>query len=328
MLRTPLLLLLIIPLAALVVFSFFNWGPVRVSPISRMKVAGTTWRTRVWWLPELCTLLFFITAVILLAGPQRQIAPDTEHSEGLSIVLAFDRSSSMSAIIPYGTTHIRRIDGVKEVTRDFFTQRKNDQFALVSFARYPETNTPLTGNKTILLDFLNLIQVPQTEDEDGTAIGDALVLASAHLGTGNEKKKGIVILLTDGQNNRGEKTPVEGADIAFANGITVYTIGLGGEGYIMQDTPNGPQPMGMPVAIDEDTLNAIARKTGGRYYHANGITDLASFYQDIAKRETTKLEQQRTQKMELNLEKGLVFLFCLLCMIVFTRYYLLQRRDA
>ncbi len=329
-LRQPLWLLLILPALAFFIFSLKRRNAVSLSPIHLLKNAGRSWRIVFWWLPEFFTLAFCVTAALLIAGPERQIAPDTEETNGLAIVLAFDRSSSMSAVIPYGNDHITRIEGVKAVTRDFCIQRKNDQFALVSFARYPETNTPLTSNKTILLDFLNLLKVPETQEEDGTAIGDALVLATAHLLPGADagKKKGIIILLTDGQNNSGEKTPAEGADIAQAAGATIYTIGLGGDGYIMKDGPNGPQAVGMPVSIDEETLSAIARKTGGRYYRSNGLSDLASFYQDIAKRETTKLEQTRAVKMELNLEPGLRLLLALLFLNVLTRSVILRRRDS
>jgi Ca-activated chloride channel family protein len=144
----------------------------------------------------------------------------------------------------------------------------------------------------------------------------------------DEKKKGIIILLTDGQNNRGEKTPSEGAAIASANGVPCYTIGIGGEGYIMQDTPAGPQAVGLPVDIDERTLSDIARKTGGQYYRVDKLEDLSALYQAIAKRETSKLDQTRTQKVELALEKGLVLLVCVLFLAVPTRYTLLRRRDS
>jgi len=340
MLRQPFWLLLLVPAAALIALSLARRAYSRVSPVHNLKTAARTWRVCLWWLPEILTGAFLITAVILVAGPERQLPPDSESGEGLAIVLAFDRSSSMSAVIPYDNSRIRRIDGVKLITRDFLSKRKNDQFALISFARYPETNTPLTGNKSILLDFLNLIDVPATEDEDGTAIGDALVLAAAHMGTSiggetpkrtdadQKKRKGVIILLTDGQNNRGEKTPAEGAGIAAAAGATVYTIGLGGEGYLMQDTPSGKREVGVPVAIDEVTLDAIARKTGGRYYRANSLADLSVFYQDIAKRETVKLDQARTQKTELDLEGGLRLLLGLLFATVTARYLLLRRRDS
>jgi Mg-chelatase subunit ChlD len=328
MLRHPQLLLLVVPALAAFVWSLSRRSRIPVSPVNRMKAAGRTWRVRFWWLPELLSFTLLAVTAVLLAGPERVLDPDAGTAEGLAIVIAFDRSSSMGAIIPYGADKMRRIDGVKQVTRDFLTQRKNDQFALVSFARYPETNTPLTGNKSILLDFLDLIEVPETEDEDGTAIGDALVLSAAHLGQKTGGKNGIVILLTDGQNNRGEKTPEEGAAIASESGATVYTIGLGGDGYVMQDTPFGPQPVGVPVTIDEQTLSAIARKTGGKYYRADGLGDLAGFYQDIAKRETSKLEQLNGQKTELNLGGGLLSLLVLLVLLVAVRYYILRRRDS
>jgi len=340
MLRQPLWLLLLLPAVALFAFSLLRRTPVRLSPMSRMKNAGRTWRIRLWWLPETLTLAIFTVLVFLIAGPQRPLDPGKDTAQGLSIVIAFDRSSSMSAIIPYGGDKIRRIDGVKQVTRDFLARRENDQFALVSFARYPETNMPLTANKSILIDFLGLIDVPTNQDEDGTAIGDALILAAAHLApaetsgvstpdpTGTKKSPGVIILLTDGQNNRGEKTPSDAADIAARAGATVYTIGLGGDGYVMQDTAFGPQPVGVPVTIDEDTLQAIAGKTGGKYYRANGVGDLAGFYEDIARRETAKYERLAEQKTELNLGAGLWALLALLFASVLTRYFLLRRRDS
>lgn len=338
--RHPFFLLLIVPAALAFVLSLAPSASARVSPLARMKAHARTWRVRLWWVPEALTLAFLAVAAFLLAGPERMLEPDRETGEGLKIAIAFDRSSSMGAIIPYGGESIRRIDGVKLVTRDFLAKRKNDQFSLVSFARYPETNTPLTGNKEILLDFLALIDVPESQDEDGTAIGDALVLAAAHLGSGggaNAKKEGeadasasggIVILLTDGQNNQGLKSPAEGAEIASGAGATVYTIGLGGDGYVMQDTAYGPQPVGIPVSIDEGTLSAIAKKTGGKYYRANAVGDLAGFYDDIARRETVKLEQARAIKTELNLEGGLVALLVILFALALARYRALKRRDA
>ncbi len=319
---------MLIPALAWFVFSLFRRKGAKVSSIRRMKASGRTWRVVLWWLPEFFTFIFFAVTVVLLAGPQRMVDPGAENLEGLSITLALDRSGSMGAIIPYGGKNITRLDGVKQVTRDFFLQRPDDQFALVSFARYPETNTPLTGSKSVLLDFLDLLQVPENQDEDGTAIGDALVLAAAHQNPEGEKKSGIIILLTDGQNNRGDRTPEQGADIAKAVGATVYTIGLGGEGILMQDTPFGQQAVGMPVAIDEATLTSIAAKTGGKYFRAEGIGDLAGFYREIAERETVKLERTKAPKTELALELGLWALFTLTFIVVLCRYSLLRRRDA
>lgn len=340
-LRQPLWLLLLVPAIAVFVHSLRGRPLVPLSPLRRAKEAYSSWRTRLWWLPEFLSFAFFAVSVFLIAGPQKPLDPDEETTDGLAIVLALDRSSSMSAIIPYGSDRIRRIDGVKIVTRDFFANRPRDQFAIVSFARYPETNTPLTANKSVLADFLSLIDVPNRPEDDGTAIGDALVLSVARLPDANgesadgsvgdgetaAKKKGVVILLTDGQSNAGAKSPAEGAEIAARSGATVYTIALGGEGYVVQNTAFGPQAVGVPIQVDEETLSSIARKTGGKYYRADSLSDLSGFYADIAKRETTKLSGIGERKSELELGVGIAILLAILFASTVVRHYALRRRE-
>ncbi len=325
-LRQPLWLLLILPALAWFVLALFRQPLARVSPLGRLRQAATTWRIRLWWLPELFLWAFFCLGAILLAGPQRPLDGGADRAQGLAMALTLDRSGSMSAIISFQDKPSSRLDAIKAVTTDFLVHRPNDQFALVSFARYPETNTPLTANHQILADFLDLIAVPSNQDEDGTAIGDALVLATARLTQGS--KKGVIILLTDGQNNQGLKSPEEGSKIASAAGIPVYCIGLGGDGYIIQDTPNGQVRQDVPEAIDEATLSAIARQTGGHYYHADAPGDLAGFYQDIARRETEKLDAARPQASELNLDSGLWALLVLLVLSLISRHLVLRRMEA
>lgn len=115
--------------------------------------------------------------------------------------------------------------------------------------------------------------------------------------------------------------------MAAKAGIPVYCIALGGDGYIVQDTPAGRMAQQVPEAIDETTLRSIASATGGHYYHATGPNDLQGFYADIAKRETTKLEQARPRRTELNLEAGLVGLLLLLAASLASRHLLLRRMD-
>jgi len=319
----PALFLLLIP-ALLAVFARFRarTASFRSGDAPLLASASRSWRVRFRVLPEVLETLALILSIYLLACPQRFPDPAQESAEGLAIALVIDRSSSMQAIIPYGGSEMRRIDGVKAVTRDFLSKRTNDQFSLITFARYPETNTPLTPNRSVLADFLQLVELPETEAEDGTAIGDALVLASAHL-----DEKGIVILLTDGQNNRGETEPAEAAKIAAAAGVTVYTIGLGGDGYVMQDSLFGMQPVGVPVSLDEKLMTAIAEQTGGRYYRADNLDELARFYTDIAERETVKLRNERERRSEPDLEAGLALLLALLVLIPVARHLLLKRMD-
>ena len=217
----------------------------------------------------------------------------------------------------------------------------------------PETHTPLTTSTDIIVDFLSLIDVPTRDDEDGTAIGDALVLALAHLGAGSPaaslegpaaleaaaletaandpaaaRPAGVAILLTDGQNNQGSKTPDEAAALASKLGIPVYTIALGGEGFVMADTAFGQRAMRAPVDVDEDSLRAIADASGGRFYRANRIEELSSFYTDIATRETSRIERSLATQRELVLAPALAFLLALSAGIVILRSLILRRPDA
>jgi len=322
-LRYPLFLLLIVPLLFWLPFLLRKWSGFGMSPISRFKSNGTSLRTFFWWLPEALAFAFALLCVILIAGPQRDLDIKTDDSQGLSIAIALDRSSSMSAQIPYGGSYITRLEGVKLLTSDFLKKRDKDAFALLSFARYPETHTPLTTNHEVLQDFLKLIDIPRSQDEDGTAIGDALTLAVARLKDLKEGQKGIVILLTDGKNNQGTKTPDEAAKIASDAGVTVYTVALGGQGVIVQDG----QMMGVPVDIDEDGLASIAKITGGKYFRADSLADLGSFYESIAQRETGKINREKPRETELRLQAGLVALFALLLLSIAARHPLLRRGD-
>ena len=322
-LRYPYLLFLAIPLVAWFVLILRKPGGFRASPLKRFSDNGKSVRTALWWLPESLALGFALLCLVLVAGPQRDIDPGKDSGRGLAIAIALDRSGSMAAQIPYQGGLITRLEGVKALTADFLKRRERDAFALISFARYPETHTPLTTNREVLLDFLKLIDVPKSQEDDGTAIGDALTLAAARLKDLPEGQRGIVILLTDGRNNQGQKSPDEGAAIAAKAGVTVYPIALGGRGVIVQDG----QTMGLPVDIDEDGLRSIAKATGGRYYRADSLSDLGSFYDDIAQRETGRIDRDRPRETELRLGPGLLALLILLASSVLVRHLFLRRGD-
>jgi Ca-activated chloride channel homolog len=322
-LRYPALLLLALPLAAWFVLILKKNGGIGASPIERLRAKGRSLRSLLWWLPEALAFASALACVFLLAGPQRRLDTGSEEGRGVPIAIAIDRSSSMSALVPFEGAQISRLEGVKKVTADFLKRRPRDAFALLSFARYPETHAPLTTSRDVLLGFLSLIDIPRNRDEDGTAIGDALVLAVARLSKPGEDRKGVVILLTDGRNNCGEKSPDEAAAIAAKAGVTVYPIALGGQGVYVQDG----QAMDAPVDIDERTLASIARASSGRYFRADGISDLGAFYDEIATRETAKIERAKPQETELRLASGLALLLALALASALARHAFLKRGD-
>jgi Ca-activated chloride channel homolog len=322
-LRYPLLLLLALPLAAWFALLLRKAGGVPASPLGRFRAAGRSFRSALWWLPEALAFVSALLCVLLLSGPQRSLDPGTEEARGIPIAILIDRSSSMSAIVPFEGGQSSRLEGVKRATADFLSRRPKDAFALISFAGYPETHAPLTTSREVLSGFLSLIDVARSQEEDGTAIGDALVLALARLSKLEEGEKGVVILLTDGQNNRGEKSPREAAELAAKAGVTVYPIALGGQGFFVQDG----QAVGLPADLDEETLAMIARTSGGKYFRADGLSGLSGFYDEIAQRETAKIERARPAETELRLGAGLAVLIAAVTLSAFARHTLLKRGD-
>jgi Ca-activated chloride channel family protein len=205
-------------------------------------------------------------------------------TEGIDIVLAMDVSTSMLArdLTP------DRINASKDIAIEFISQRPSDMMGIVVFAGESFTQCPLTTDRATLI---NLMKEVQTDIiEDGTAIGNGLATAIARMKDSDAKSR-VVILLTDGVNNRGEISPQMAAEIAKTYGVRVYTIGVGKEGMAPYPvmTPWGVEVRNMKVEIDEKLLSEIAESTGGRYFRATDNTKLAEIYSEI-----NKMEKART----------------------------------
>jgi Ca-activated chloride channel family protein len=168
-------------------------------------------------------------------------------------------------------------------------KREHDRIAVVPFAAQSFTQVPLTTDHAVLLGMLDRIQMRMVED--GTAIGMALATSTNRLRESNAKSR-VIILLTDGQNNRGEIDPATAAQAAQALGTRIYTIGVGTHGTAPYpvETVFGVRYQNVPVSIDEDMLNEIAELTGGRYYRATDNASLANIYEQIDQLERTKIE--------------------------------------
>jgi len=209
-------------------------------------------------------------------------------AEGVDIVMVLDTSTSMRA----QDFNPNRFEAAKEVGAEFVRGRRSDRVGLVVFAAKAFTQAPLTLDYDFLLDMLDEVEVGVVED--GTAIGTALAMAVNRLRETQAASK-VVILLTDGQNNRGEIDPVTAADVAKALGVRVYAIGVGtyGEAPFVIDHPfAGRQRRMMPVEIDEDMLRSVAEKTGGKYYRATNKDALRDIYEEIGELEKTKIEER------------------------------------
>ena len=242
---------------------------------------------------RLLVLALLITA---FARPQSGIKGEEVLTQGIDIVLAVDISSSMLAedIKP------NRAEAAKAVAADFIKGRSNDRIGMVVFAAKGYTQCPLTIDYGIILGFLEQVEVGMIED--GTAIGMGLATAVNRLRNSEAKSK-VIILLTDGRNNRGEIDPVTAAQAAQAFEVRIYTIGAGTRGtamYPVNDPFFGKRYVPMQVDIDEETLTRIADMTGGQYFRATDRESLEGIYAEIDEMEKTKIEvQEYTRYSEL-----------------------------
>ena len=222
--------------------------------------------------------------IVAIARPRTSEQLEKVDTEGIDIVLAMDVSTSMLArdLTP------DRISASKDIAIEFISQRPSDRMGIVVFAGESFTQCPLTTDRATLINLMKEVQTDLIED--GTAIGNGLATAIARMKDSDAKSR-VVILLTDGVNNRGEISPQMAAEIAKTYGVRVYTIGVGKEGMAPYPvmTPWGVEVQNVKVEIDEKLLSEIAESTGGRYFRATDNTKLAEIYDEI-----NKMEKART----------------------------------
>lgn len=231
--------------------------------------------------------------IIALARPQSVDSWSETTTEGIDISLCIDISGSMRAM----DFNPNRLEAAKDVASEFINGRPEDRFAVVAFSGESFTVCPLTSDRAVAVKQLNDLKFGMIED--GTAIGMGLATSVNRLKDSEAISK-VVILLTDGVNNRGTIGPITAADIAAEYGIRVYTVGVGSEGMAPypQQTPFGTRTVQMPVEIDEAVLQDISEKTGGKYFRATDNQKLALIYEEIDQLEKTILDTQDYSKRE------------------------------
>jgi len=243
---------------------------------------------RVRHIPPVLRVCGLLLLVIAMARPQTGHREEEMLTEGIDIILAVDNSGSMK------TEDFRpknRLEVAKEVVTQFVRGRKNDLIGLVVFAANAYTRCPLTLDYGVLEDLLARVDIA-SRDEDGTAIGMGLATAVARLKDAKGKSR-VVVLLTDGRNNRGQIDPLSGARLAQAMGVKVHTIGVGTEGeapYPIDDPILGRRYINVEADIDEDTLQKIADATGGRYFRATDARGLRDIFRTIDQLERTEIK--------------------------------------
>jgi Ca-activated chloride channel family protein len=244
-------------------------------------------------LSYLSFFLFLVMLVFALAKPMNNdlIDDEEEFSEGIDIVISLDVSGSMLAT----DFKPNRLEAAKEVAKDFVDGRKNDRIGLVVYEGEAYTASPATRNHDFLKEAID--NVVSGKLEPGTAIGLGLGTAVARLRADTLKSK-VIILLSDGESNKGDISPLDAAKLAKTKNIRVYTIGVGQEGYAPTpvNTPFGPIMQQARVNIDEDLLTEMAEMTGGAYFRAKDKESLREIYKTIDKMEKTKMIETNYQK--------------------------------
>jgi len=315
------LLLLLLPV--LIYWYFFRkqskFATFSIPNISTNLLHKKTFKTTLHKYLPVLNLLAFILVVIVLARPQTNLSDNEINTEGIDIVMALDISGSMLA----KDFQPDRLEAAKNISMKFIEERKNDRIGLVVFAGESFTQCPITIDHQILLNLFK--DIKSGIIEDGTAIGMGLATAVSRLKNSQSKTK-IIILLTDGVNNMGYIDPESAIGIAKANGIRIYTIGIGKRGtapYPVKDQNGKIFYQNFPVEIDEPLLKKAAQETGGVYYRATGNNDLKAVYANIDKLEKSKIKiANYSMKAERYHWFLLAAIICLLCHFILRNTYL------
>lgn len=267
-------------------------------------------------------LSFLIMAVAKPFYPYSE-GQEEDYGEGIDIVISLDISGSMMAtdFLP------NRLEAAKEVAKEFVDARPKDRIGLVVYEGEAYTACPATRDHEFLKKAIGNIQSGWLEP--GTAIGTGLGTAVARL-RDDEIKSKVVILLSDGENNKGEIAPMEAAELAQNKGVRVYTIGVGKEGYASMpvNTPFGTIMQNTKVSIDEKLLTNIAELTGGKYFRAQDKASLRDIYKKIDQMETMMMVEAQVKREPPVHPLPFLLVGLVLCTLSFmTRYYLLYPHD-
>jgi Ca-activated chloride channel family protein len=313
------LLLLLIPLYFVLRYIFRRTGV----PITRIPdTGGRTWRIRTRILPELLGLAALALLTTALARPREGYTATHTITEGIAIELVIDRSSSMDR--PVSGFGKSRFEVVKALFGEFVQGRPDDLLGIVTFSRFAETWCPLTLTRDIMPSYLRILDTVKIREEDGTAIGDGIMLASARLKKAEEDalaaetagtdiyriKSKVIILFTDGSNNTGDYTPEEAALQADSWGVRVYTVGFAGS-WMEQ--------------VDPETLQMIADMTGGESFTAGSVKAVADIFSRIDTLEKSTVETEKftryRERFQPFLSAGMIlaFLSFLLSLFVYRR---------
>lgn len=282
------------------------------------REAGVSLRSRMVWLPRALRGLALVLLLIALARPQDVEGLVRTTTEGIAMQLVFDRSGSMNEQITLDGRKITRLEAVKAVAAEFIegnsddlSGREGDMIGAIGFGSYADTISPLVREHKALLQMIGNLEISPLRADQGTAIGDAVALAAVRLREAEKEvargianapdakpsftiKSKVVILLTDGVNNRGDIAPLEAAELCREWGIRLYTIGIAGE----QSHRIGGMTFTSTPSVDARTMRAMADHTGGRFWLADSADALREIYAEIDSLEKTEIETSESVDYE------------------------------
>ena len=266
---------------------------LKMPETAKYRYVPKSFRIYLMHVPFILRIILLILVVIILARPQSKNTWRNTDVEGIDMMLAVDVSTSMLA----QDFKPNRVEALKEIAKRFIETRPNDNIGLTVFAGEAYTQCPLTIDHSILMSLYETVDCQMAANgtlEDGTAIGDGIMNSLIRLRDSKAKSK-VLILLTDGVNNRGNISPMTAAEIAKKNKVRIYTVGIGKNGMAMYPLPTGGTVM-MPTEIDEKTMTDIAELTGGKYFRAKKNSELEEIYREIDKMERTKFNVTQYSK--------------------------------
>lgn len=262
---------------------------------SRLAAAGGSMRTHTMWIPTAFVSIAMMSLLIALSRPQEIIGNIKTTRDAIAIELVVDRSGSMEELVTFENQRISRLEAVKTVLEKFVVGdggtlkgREGDLLGLIAFGSFADTLMPLTQSHDALVEALRRIEIPRIERERSTAIGDALMLATARLRASEDSmrnemndpeftlKSKAIILLTDGANQAGNYSPQQAANLAKQWGIKVYIIGVHGE-----TNARGLFFPGSNTDEHDQKMTKVAQFTGGQFWGVDRISDLESVYGQI-----------------------------------------------
>ena len=316
--------LLVVPL----LIAYYIWrerqggASIIISTTDALRTAPRTLRYYLRHTPFSLRIVALVLLIIAAARPQSVEHETKTTTEGIDIVMTLDISGSMLA----RDFKPDRLTSAKRVASEFVATRTGDRIGLVVFAGEAFTQSPLTTDQSSLQTLLGRIKSGVVED--GTAIGNGLATALNRLRESDSKSK-VVILLTDGVNNRGQISPLTAAEIAKELGVKVYTIGVGRNGEapypLFDERGREVQTVTMKVEIDEEILRKIASETGGEYFRATDELSLIKIYEQI-----NSMEKSRVERFELTHinEEYLIFVLWALALLTleFVLKYIVLKR--